>query len=51
MFHMSIIEAIFGGIAAGKIGEGSFIGGIKHMIIMVVLAIMAFSFMGAGGGI
>ncbi len=51
MFHMTIIEAIFGGIAAGKIGEGSFIGGIKHLIIMVILAIMAFSFMGAGGGL
>jgi len=51
MFHMTIIEAIFGGIAAGKIGEGSFIGGIKHLIIMVILAILAFSFMGAGGGL
>ncbi len=51
MFHMTIIEAIFGGIAAGKIGEGSFIGGIKHLIIMVVLAILAFSFMGEGGGL
>ncbi len=46
MFHMSIIEAIFGGIAAGKIGEGSFIGGIKHLIVMVVVTIIAFSVIG-----
>jgi len=46
MFHMSIIEAIFGGVAAGKIGEGSFIGGIKHLIVMVVVTIIAFSVIG-----
>jgi len=47
MFNMSLVEAIFGGIAAGKIGEGSFVGGIKHVIIMVILTVVAFSFMGA----
>lgn len=46
MFNMSLIEAIFGGIAAGKIGEGSFIAGIKHVIIMIVLAIVVFSAVG-----
>lgn len=47
MFNMSLVEAIFGGIAAGKIGEGSFVGGIKHVIIMIVITVIGFSFMGA----
>lgn len=47
MFNMSLIEAIFGGIAAGKIGEGSFMAGIKHVIIMIILAVVVFSVVGA----
>lgn len=47
MFNMSIIEAVFGGIAAGKIGEGSFPAGIKHVIVMVVLTVVGFAAMGA----
>lgn len=47
MFHMALIEAVFGGLAAGKIGESSFIAGIKHIIIMIMLAIVAFYAMGA----
>ena len=43
MFTMSLIEAIFGGLAAGKIGESSFMAGIKHVIVMVVMAVMAFA--------
>src|SRR3989338_3204459 len=40
IFDMAIIEAIFGGLAAGKIGENSFIAGIKHVVIMVLVAIV-----------
>jgi len=43
LFNMAIIEAIFGGLAAGKIGTGSFVAGIKHIVIMVVIAVIAFS--------
>ncbi len=43
LFNMAIIEAVFGGLAAGKIGSGSYIAGIKHIVIMVVIAIIAFS--------
>jgi flagellar protein FlaJ len=42
LFNMAIIEAIFGGIAAGKIGSGSYVAGIKHVVLMVVIAIVAF---------
>jgi flagellar protein FlaJ len=41
---MSIIEAIFGGLAAGKIGSGNYVSGIKHIIVMVVMAVAAFMF-------
>ena len=47
MFNMSLVEAIFGGIAAGKIGEGSFTAGIKHVVIMIVLTVVGFAAMGA----
>jgi len=42
LFNMSIIEAVFGGLAAGKIGSGSYIGGVKHIVIMIVMAVVAF---------
>ena len=44
LFNMAIIEAIFGGLAAGKIGTGSSVAGIKHIVIMVVIAVIAFAF-------
>ncbi len=47
MFNMSIVEAVFGGIAAGKIGEGSFAAGIKHIIIMIIMTVIGFAAMGA----
>jgi flagellar protein FlaJ len=42
LFNMSLIEAVFGGLAAGKIGSGNYVSGIKHIIIMVVMAVVAF---------
>ena len=44
LFNMSLIQAVFGGLAAGKIGSGSFISGIKHIVIMIVITIIAFAF-------
>jgi flagellar protein FlaJ len=48
LFHMSIIEALFGGLAAGKIGNGKFTAGIPHIVIMIVITVIAFSAMGTG---
>jgi len=42
LFNMAIIEAVFGGLAAGKIGAGSYVAGIKHIIVMIVIAVVAF---------
>ena len=47
MLHMSIVESIFGGLAAGKIGEGSFVAGVKHVIILIVISVVAFTMIGA----
>lgn len=44
LFNMSMIEAVFGGLAAGKIGSGNYVSGIKHIIIMIVMAVAAFMF-------
>jgi flagellar protein FlaJ len=43
LFNMSLIEAVFGGLAAGKIGSGNYIAGVKHIVIMVVMAVIAFN--------
>jgi len=43
MFNMSIIESIFGGLAAGKIGTGSYVSGIKHVVVMIIIAVIAFT--------
>lgn len=42
LFHMSIIEALFAGIVAGKVGEGSFGAGIKHVVILIVITVIVF---------
>ena len=42
LFNMAIIQGIFGGLAAGKIGSGSYVAGIKHIVIMIVMAVVAF---------
>jgi len=43
LFNMAIIEAIFGGLAAGKIGAGSYVAGIKHIVVMIVITVIAFN--------
>jgi len=45
LFNMAIIEAVFGGLAAGKIGSGSYVSGTKHVIVMIVIAVIAFNIM------
>lgn len=47
MLHMSIVEAIFGGLIAGKIGEGSYVAGIKHVVILIVISVAVFAMIGA----
>ena len=43
-FHMSAIQAFFGGLVAGKMGEGTVGGGLKHSVILLVCGYLAFKF-------
>jgi len=43
LFNMAIIQAVFGGLAAGKIGSGNYVAGIKHIVVMVIIAVIAFN--------
>jgi len=43
-FHMSSIQAFFGGLVAGKMGEGTVGGGLKHSVILLVCGYLAFKF-------
>jgi archaeal flagellar protein FlaJ len=40
--QMALIEAIFGGFGAGKLGEGSFTAGFKHVLIMAAATVVVF---------
>jgi len=43
-FHMNAIQAFFGGLVAGKMGEGTVGGGLKHSVILLVCGYLAFKF-------
>ncbi len=43
-FHMSTIQAFFGGVVAGKMGEGTVGGGLKHSVILLTCGYLAFKF-------
>jgi flagellar protein FlaJ len=40
--QMALIEAIFGGFGAGKLGEGSFTAGFKHVLVMAGFTLLVF---------
>jgi len=42
--HASLLEALFGGLIAGKINEDSFLDGLKHVAILAIAAGIAFYF-------
>ena len=43
-FHMNAIQAFFGGLVAGKMGEGTVGGGLKHSVILLTCGYLAFKF-------
>ncbi|MFP3910133.1 MAG: type II secretion system F family protein, partial [Archaeoglobaceae archaeon] len=45
-YHTSLINGAFGGFVAGLMGEGEMKSGLKHAIIMVSIAFIAFRFFG-----
>jgi len=42
--HLTLIQGFFGGLVAGKMGEGSVSAGLKHSLIMMLLGYVALKF-------
>jgi flagellar protein FlaJ len=40
-FHMTAIQAFFGGLVAGKMGDGTISAGLKHSLIMMLCGYVA----------
>ncbi|MDH7477542.1 MAG: type II secretion system F family protein [Candidatus Bathyarchaeota archaeon] len=40
-FHLAAIQAFFGGLVAGKMGEGTINAGLKHSIVMMLFGYIA----------
>jgi len=43
-FHMSILQAFFGGLVAGKMSEGTVSAGLKHSVVLLTAGYMALKF-------
>jgi flagellar protein FlaJ len=43
-FHMCIIQGLFSGLVAGKMGEGTMIAGLKHSVILLTTGYFALKF-------
>jgi len=41
-FHMTMIQGLFGGLVAGKMGEGTVSAGLKHSVILLTCGYLAF---------
>ncbi len=44
-FHMSLLQAFFGGLVAGKMGEGTIGAGLKHSMVLMASGYFALKFM------
>jgi flagellar protein FlaJ len=40
-FHMTAIQAFFGGLVSGKMGEGTINAGLKHSLILMLCGYVA----------
>jgi flagellar protein FlaJ len=43
-FHMGAFQAFFGGLVAGKMGEGTLSAGLKHSLVMMLSVYLVFKF-------
>jgi flagellar protein FlaJ len=46
LFWASIVESLFGGIIAGKIGDGSYLAGLRHSALLLVITLIFFNAIG-----
>ncbi len=44
LFHTSVVQAFFGGLVAGKMGEGASGAGMKHALILMLVSFLSFFF-------
>jgi flagellar protein FlaJ len=42
-FHALVIQGFFAGIITGKIGEGAVVAGLKHSVLFIVVAVVAYT--------
>jgi len=42
--YMAIVEAVFGGLAGGKMSSGSVKHGLKHVLVLTVISFIVFNF-------
>ena len=42
--HLALVQGFFGGLVAGKMGEGSISAGLKHSLVMMLLGFVALKF-------
>jgi flagellar protein FlaJ len=40
--HMLVVEGFFGGLVAGKMGEGELLSGLKHSTLLVAIGWIVF---------
>ena len=43
-FHAALIQGVASGLVAGQLGEGDWIGGLKHSVVMALVAWVTFIF-------
>jgi flagellar protein FlaJ len=44
-FHISVVQAVCSGLVAGQLGEGSVYDGLKHALVLLVVAYVLFTFL------
>lgn len=45
-FHAAAIQAVCSGLVAGQLGEGSVRDGVKHVVVLLALTLVAFAAIG-----
>ncbi|OPY38586.1 MAG: flagellar assembly protein J [Methanoregula sp. PtaU1.Bin051] len=45
LYHTCLMQAIFSGLIAGQMGEGSLSSGVKHACILLIIALVTFNYL------
>jgi flagellar protein FlaJ len=44
LYHTCLVQAIFSGLIAGQMGEGTVAAGVKHACVLLLISIITFNF-------